>query len=98
MGDSVIRFLFSSRRLQTRCALVTGVQTCALPIWDRLYPGRACAEIARRPQGDARPDGRRADLARPRRLRPGLRRPALEARGAEISAGPARRPDSEGRG
>src|SRR3546814_10120638 len=25
-------FFFSSRRLQTRCALVTGVQTCALPI------------------------------------------------------------------
>src|SRR3546814_1749085 len=24
---------FSSRRRQTRCALVTGVQTCALPIW-----------------------------------------------------------------
>src|SRR3546814_7318921 len=26
-------FFFSSRRLHTRCALVTGVQTCALPIW-----------------------------------------------------------------
>src|SRR3546814_6559116 len=26
------RFLFSSRRRHTRCALVTGVQTCALPI------------------------------------------------------------------
>src|SRR3546814_1121067 len=25
-------FCFSSRRLHTRCALVTGVQTCALPI------------------------------------------------------------------
>src|SRR3546814_6576606 len=25
-------FLFSSRRRHTRCALVTGVQTCALPI------------------------------------------------------------------
>src|SRR3546814_7265767 len=24
---------FSSRRLHTRCALVTGVQTCALPIY-----------------------------------------------------------------
>src|SRR3546814_4937603 len=34
-GDwSVVRrwFVFSSRRRQTRCALVTGVQTCALPI------------------------------------------------------------------
>src|SRR3546814_8914392 len=26
---------FSSRRLHTRCALVTGVQTCALPISDK---------------------------------------------------------------
>src|SRR3546814_998829 len=29
-GDSVF---FSSRRRHTRCALVTGVQTCALPIF-----------------------------------------------------------------
>src|SRR3546814_6905768 len=28
-----IFFFFSSRRRHTRCALVTGVQTCALPIW-----------------------------------------------------------------
>src|SRR3546814_4000657 len=27
-------FFFSSRRRHTRCALVTGVQTCALPIWN----------------------------------------------------------------
>src|SRR3546814_2278498 len=26
-------FFLSSRRRHTRCALVTGVQTCALPIW-----------------------------------------------------------------
>src|SRR3546814_20120525 len=40
-------FFFSSRRRHTRCALVTGVQTCALPIccylrlmYDRFgYPG-----------------------------------------------------------
>src|SRR3546814_2471637 len=34
-------FFFSSRRRHTRCALVTGVQTCALPIfWDPiLSPG-----------------------------------------------------------
>src|SRR3546814_8800993 len=30
--NSVIDFFFSSRRRHTRCALVTGVQTCALPI------------------------------------------------------------------
>src|SRR3546814_8630344 len=28
----VFSFFFSSRRRHTRCALVTGVQTCALPI------------------------------------------------------------------
>src|SRR3546814_8171112 len=31
----VLLFFFSSRSRHTRCALVTGVQTCALPI----YPG-----------------------------------------------------------
>src|SRR3546814_2974236 len=30
--DSLVFFFFSSRRRHTRCALVTGVQTCALPI------------------------------------------------------------------
>src|SRR3546814_21036068 len=29
---SLFEFFFSSRRRHTRCALVTGVQTCALPI------------------------------------------------------------------
>src|SRR3546814_9807789 len=29
----VLYFFFSSRRRHTRCALVTGVQTCALPIY-----------------------------------------------------------------
>src|SRR3546814_6531272 len=28
----LVEFFFSSRRRHTRCALVTGVQTCALPI------------------------------------------------------------------
>src|SRR3546814_6584855 len=30
----LVLFFFSSRRRHTRCALVTGVQTCALPIYD----------------------------------------------------------------
>src|SRR3546814_1365897 len=30
----VYSFFFSSRRRHTRCALVTGVQTCALPIFE----------------------------------------------------------------
>src|SRR3546814_6138433 len=29
----IVVFFFSSRRRHTRCALVTGVQTCALPIY-----------------------------------------------------------------
>src|SRR3546814_5241465 len=33
----LIFVFFSSRRRHTRCALVTGVQTCALPIFDRLW-------------------------------------------------------------
>src|SRR3546814_5428251 len=39
-------FFFSSRRRHTRCALVTGVQTFALPIcrtWAGLFPARLCA-------------------------------------------------------
>src|SRR3546814_5583694 len=38
----VVVFFFSSRRRHTRCALVTGVQTCALPIFDviRAMPER----------------------------------------------------------
>src|SRR3546814_10068984 len=31
-------FFFSSRRRHTRCALVTGVQTCALPIYNDPLP------------------------------------------------------------
>src|SRR3546814_5403133 len=37
-------FFFSSRRRHTRCALVTGVQTCALPIFGRL-PQALSADI-----------------------------------------------------
>src|SRR3546814_15603738 len=36
----ILVFFFSSRRRHTRCALVTGVQTCALPISS---PGSASA-------------------------------------------------------
>src|SRR3546814_8374058 len=37
----VLFFFFSSRRRHTRCALVTGVQTCALPISDAVCRFRA---------------------------------------------------------
>src|SRR3546814_10080972 len=32
----IMIFFFSSRRRHTRCALVTGVQTCALPIFEEV--------------------------------------------------------------
>src|SRR3546814_8001786 len=34
----LIYFFLSRRKRQTRCALVTGVQTCTLPISSALYP------------------------------------------------------------
>src|SRR3546814_16282766 len=43
MLRSMFVFVFSSRRRHTRCALVTGVQTCALPI---------CALLASHPEAD----------------------------------------------
>src|SRR3546814_8113331 len=55
-------FFFSSRRRHTRCALVTGVQTCALPI-SRAVPGRPCGGSVgapappRRERGDAEAEG-----------------------------------------
>src|SRR3546814_2489922 len=44
----ILYFFFSSRRRHTSCALVTGVQTCALPIWcmvrRRIRPAALCGE------------------------------------------------------
>src|SRR3546814_4032177 len=51
-------FFFSSRRRHTSCALVTGVQTCALPI----SPPSATAEMFLRTGGGARE--RAGDLRR----------------------------------
>src|SRR3546814_7615633 len=39
-------FFFSSRRRHTRCALVTGVQTCALPILHDLNQALECDRLA----------------------------------------------------
>src|SRR3546814_19025717 len=45
-GWSFWYFFFSSRRRHTRCALVTGVQTCALPIYAQgMAITRECAII-----------------------------------------------------
>src|SRR3546814_8163987 len=50
MTDSFCFFFFSSRRRHMRCALVTGVQTCALPISEArlrlpVHPLSACAGL-----------------------------------------------------
>src|SRR3546814_13627533 len=53
IGIALMYFFFSSRRRHTRCALVTGVQTCALPI---SAPGSAfaiAAADAENSEGDA---------------------------------------------
>src|SRR3546814_1945504 len=50
-----VSFFFSSRRRHTRCALVTGVQTCALPI----CTGRGTTEGG----GGARAESRDVDRA-----------------------------------
>src|SRR3546814_13302075 len=42
----VVIFFFSIRRRHTRCALVTGVQTCALPISVRFVGDRVAAVAA----------------------------------------------------
>src|SRR3546814_8910854 len=41
----LLLFFFSSRRRHTRCALVTGVQTCALPIYKVVVSTDALAEV-----------------------------------------------------
>src|SRR3546814_7159070 len=43
----VVCFYFSSRRLHTRCALVTGVQTCALPISSAAASGGPSGDTVR---------------------------------------------------
>src|SRR3546814_9281705 len=53
-------FFFSSRRRHTRCALVTGVQTCALPIWmgENIW-GRPNSPVNRRSYGPGQHGQRR---------------------------------------
>src|SRR3546814_2027156 len=63
-----IVFFFSSRRRHTRCALVTGVQTCALPIW---------ADPAVHPRAGVRGRPHRPDADGQGRLRSARRRRAV---------------------
>src|SRR3546814_9356557 len=43
-------FFFSSRRRHTRCALVTGVQTCALPIYTDNAPSSIGSKASESPE------------------------------------------------
>src|SRR3546814_1684734 len=45
-------FFFSSRRRHTRCALVTGVQTCALPIFRIEACSRKLQTLVGAPSGE----------------------------------------------
>src|SRR3546814_5244591 len=75
-------FFFSSRRRHTRCALVTGVQTCALPISGpkgvprRLAAPRSASQIGKavmtREQADAEAGGygKRAEMRDEQPLEP----------------------------
>src|SRR3546814_13156496 len=49
-------FVFSSRRRHTRCALVTGVQTCALPIYEGDTPAPQVVDEAADDQPQKGPD------------------------------------------
>src|SRR3546814_9849494 len=56
-----VLFFFASRRRHTRCALVTGVQTCALPICNASH--RARPRIAGTVAGVGGPRGPVVELA-----------------------------------
>src|SRR3546814_1305228 len=67
-----IFFFFSSRRRHTRCALVTGVQTCALPICPPSgiitpTPSVVLGSVSRTRSGD-RCEDRRRDRSEERRV------------------------------
>src|SRR3546814_12725631 len=89
-------FFFSSRRRHTGCALVTGVQTCALPILILAHPRRKAEQgagrkqaveprldrTARHAEGDGDFRERRATVAAQMR-----HDPAVEVVGNEFGAG-----------
>src|SRR3546814_6746353 len=68
-------FFFSSRRRHTRCALVTGVQTCALPIfaWRPAYqpqlPQTTWGTLVAPHRGQRLREGRSRRQALARRMR-----------------------------
>src|SRR6184192_2787602 len=56
-------FVFSSRRRHTTCRLMTGVQTCALPIFER-RAGRAHHTFEGRGVGRAPPKAQEREIGR----------------------------------
>src|SRR3546814_19111815 len=60
---ALIRYFFSRIRRHTRCALVTGVQTCALPIWLLFWsaPAGTLAGDHGLPSDNAQPQDVRAE-------------------------------------
>src|SRR3546814_5251230 len=54
--QTYVFFFFSSRRRHTRCALVTGVQTCALPIYSEYYSVRQALKGLQAEPGIAKQD------------------------------------------
>src|SRR3546814_7005474 len=83
-------FFFSSRRRHTRCALVTGVQTCALPISSAVAgcrrsadapAGSACAAHAPRSVRESSPAATRYRPAAPPAQRPARRATAAARQG-----------------
>src|SRR3546814_15750430 len=58
-------FFFSSRRRHTRCALVTGVQTCALPISSCRPPSAGPCACAPTASAQTRPGSNRSPGAPP---------------------------------
>src|SRR3546814_9242113 len=74
-------FFFSSRRRHTRCALVTGVQTCALPI-----STRAILSARRGFYGDSEDRAGRARAARGHARRGGIGRSLASLHRRSVSA------------
>src|SRR3546814_2501525 len=77
----VLFFLLSSRRRHTRCALVTGVQTCALPI-SRYFVERAPITG----YGDLDRRMREGDISLAIEIPPGFARDIARGRRVEIGA------------
>src|SRR3546814_10631016 len=63
-------FLFSSRRRHTRCALVTGVQTCALPIYVYCAGDHVPEILKHQPVGLEGIDGLLVDYMKRKNLHP----------------------------